>query len=376
MPFDTAQPVEGSACGGLIAHLSPTGRPPRAHRTRYAASTFSAPYLRPYRGPRCTCRCCRSGCRPARCWLRRLLLPRSMRLRPATRCPELCAGLAARRCVGCIASGARFYRSRGRRARVRRTLRRDLFRPCRAAWPAWFEVRSERRHSRSSADAQPSTHVIGSSPRSRCAPRCVHRFVHWLVNHQPQSRAVRVGPCADRGGRRSCCSAAKVPRVARKGRRALPTWLSEGGETRDRGAPPCRAFRPGGIAPAKSLRLGDGTYLRRRPQAVSRGVPSSTNAVIFIVFAAVGFLLWMGRPHVISATSRRDFGLLVYACAGGDLGRRHAARRSATFIAPRVRPNACQSLAPSRPAIVVSGRIPPLPKPFRAGRAVSESSFR
>src|SRR4029077_18461296 len=197
-----------------------------------------------------------------------------------------------------IASGARFYLVSWLGERVVGDLRRDLFGHVIRLGPAWFEVkRSGDVMSRISADAQLIEQVIGSSASValRNTLMCVGGVAMLVITNPKLALLVLavvplvVAPIILFGR--------KVRALSREAQARVADMVSEGGETLDA----VRTVQAFAQEPRAAERVGEaaerafGAPIRR----ISRRAIMTT-LVIFIVFAAVGFLLWMGGHDVIA----------------------------------------------------------------------------
>ncbi len=227
------------------------------------------------------------------------------------------ASLLAVALVLAIASGARFYLVSWLGERVVGDLRRDLFAHVIRLGPAWFEVkRSGDVMSRISADAQLIEQVIGSS--------------------------------AD--------------------------MVSEGGETLD-AVRTVQAFAQEDRAAMRFGEATERTFAAARRRIARRAI--MTTLVIFIVFAAVGFLLWMGGHDVISGRiSAGDLTAFVFyavlvATSGGAISETIGDLQRAAGAAERL-----AELGAEPPAIVEAVHPKLLPKPVQGSVRFEEVSFR
>ena len=273
-----------------------------------------------------------------------------------------------------IASGARFYLVSWLGERVVGDLRRDLFAHVVRLGPAWFEIkRSGDVMSRISADAQLIEQVIGSSASValRNTLMCVGGVAMLVITNPKLALFVLavvpfvVAPIILFGR--------KVRALSREAQARMADMVSEGGETLDA----VRTVQAFAQEDRAARRFGEATeraFDAARRRVARRAV--MTTLVIFIVFAAVGFLLWMGGHDVISGPHqrRRSLGLRVLRRAGGELGRRHqrdhrrpAARRGRGRAPGRARRRAGRSS--SRPPI-------PRPCPSRCRAACASRRSR
>ena len=234
------------------------------------------------------------------------------------------ASLLAVAFVLAIASGARFYLVSWLGERVVGNLRRDLFAHVVRLGPAWFEIkRSGDVMSRISSDAQLIEQVIGSSASValRNTLMCIGgiamlvitnpKLALWVLAVVP----VVVAPIIIFGRK----VRAPVARGAGAGRRH--------GVGRRRDAR--RGAHRAGLCPGRERRHA--LHPRRRRRAFEAAVARisrravMTTFVIFIVFSAVGFLLWMGGQDVISGRiSAGDLSAFIFyavlvASSGGAI---------------------------------------------------------
>jgi ATP-binding cassette, subfamily B, bacterial len=208
------------------------------------------------------------------------------------------ASLIAVAVVLAVASGARFYLVSWLGERVVGDLRRDLFAHVVRLGPAWFEIkRSGDVMSRISADAQLIEQVIGSSASVaiRNSLMCLGGVIMLVITNPKLAFLVLavvplvVAPIILFGR--------KVRRLSREAQARMADMVSEGGETLD-AVRTVQAFAQEGHA---SQRFGEATeqaFEAARRRVAQRAI--MTTMVIFIVFAAVGFLLWMGGHDVIA----------------------------------------------------------------------------
>lgn len=261
-----------------------------------------------------------------------------------------------------IASGARFYLVSWLGERVVGNLRKDLFDHVLRLGPAWFEVkRSGDVMSRISADAQLIEQVIGSSASValRNTLMCLGGIVMLVItNPKLALHTLAVVPLAVVPiivfGR-------KVRALSRDAQARIADMVSEGGETID-AVRTVQAFSQESRA---GLRFGEaterafGASIRRISQ---RAV--MTTCVIFIVFAAVGFLLWMGGQDVISGRitagdlSAFVFYAVLVATSGGAISETIGDLQRASGAAERL-----AELRAEQPVIVETADPKALPLP-------------
>ena len=285
------------------------------------------------------------------------------------------ASLIAVAVVLAIASGARFYLVSWLGERVVGDLRRDLFAHVVRLGPAWFEIkRSGDVMSRISADAQLIEQVIGSSASSalRNSLMCVGGVIMLVVTNPKLALLVLavvplvVAPIVLFGR--------KVRRLSREAQARMADMVSEGGETLDA----VRTVQAFAQEERATQRFGEATeraFVAARRRVAQRAV--MTTLVIFIVFAAVGFLLWMGGHDVLSGRiSAGDLTAFVFyavlvASSGGAISETIGDLQRAAGAAERL-----AELRAEPPAIVEAANPEPLPVPLRGGVSFASVSFR
>ena len=274
-----------------------------------------------------------------------------------------------------IASGARFYLVSWLGERVVGNLRRDLFAHVVRLGPAWFEIkRSGDVMSRISSDAQLIEQVIGSSASValRNALMCVGgiamlvitnpKLALWVLAVVP----VVVAPIIIFGR--------KVRALSREAQARVADMVSEGGETLDA----VRTVQAFTQEPQATRSFGEAAE-RAFAAAISRISRRAimTTLVIFIVFAAVGFLLRMGGHDVIAGRiSAGDLSAFVFyavlvASSGGAISETIGDLQRASGAAERL-----AELRDEQPVIVEAAHPTPLPQPVRGAVAFDEVSFR
>ena len=274
-----------------------------------------------------------------------------------------------------IASGARFYLVSWLGERVVGNLRRDLFAHVVRLGPAWFEIkRSGDVMSRISSDAQLIEQVIGSSASValRNALMCVGgiamlvitnpKLALWVLAVVP----VVVAPIIIFGR--------KVRALSREAQARVADMVSEGGETLDA----VRTVQAFTQEPRATRSFGEAAE-RAFAAAISRISRRAimTTLVIFIVFAAVGFLLRMGGHDVIAGRiSAGDLSAFVFyavlvASSGGAISETIGDLQRASGAAERL-----AELRDEQPVIVETAHPKPLPQPVRGAVAFDEVSFR
>ena len=285
------------------------------------------------------------------------------------------ASLLAVAVVLAIASGARFYLVSWLGERVVGDLRRDLFAHVVRLGPAWFEIkRSGDVMSRISADAQLIEQVVGSSASIalRNTLMCVGGIVMLIVtNPKLALLALAVVPLTVAPivlfGR-------KVRSLSREAQARMAEMASEGGETLD-AVRTVQAFAQEERASARFGAAAERAFVAARERIARRAV--MTTLVIFIVFAAVGFLLWMGGHDVLTGRiSAGDLTAFVFyavlvASSGGAISETIGDLQRASGAAERL-----SELKAEPPAIAEPAVAKPLPKPTQGSVAFSEVSFR
>jgi ATP-binding cassette subfamily B protein len=274
-----------------------------------------------------------------------------------------------------IASGSRFYLVSWLGERVVSNLRRDLFAHVVRLGPAWFEIkRSGDVMSRISSDAQLIEQVIGSSASValRNTLMCAGGIVMLVVTNPKLALLVLavvpvvVAPIIIFGR--------KVRALSREAQARVADMVSEGGETLDA----VRTVQAFAQEPQATRSFGEATE-RAFTAAISRISRRAimTTLVIFIVFAAVGFLLWMGGHDVISGRiSAGDLSAFVFyavlvATSGGAISETIGDLQRASGAAERL-----AELRDEQPVIVETAHPKPLPRPVRGAVAFDEVSFR
>lgn len=285
------------------------------------------------------------------------------------------ASLLAVAVVLAIASGARFYLVSWLGERVVGDLRRDLFAHVVRLGPAWFEVkRSGDVMSRISADAQLIEQVIGSSASValRNTLMCLGGVVMLVVTNPKLALwtlavvPLTVIPIIVFGR--------QVKVLSREAQARMGEMVSEGAETLD-GVRTVQAFAQEDRA---ALRFGEAT--ERSFVAATRRVSRRaimTTLVIFIVFSAVGFLLWMGGHDVLTGRiSAGDLSAFVFyavlvASSGGAISETIGDLQRASGAAERL-----AELRAEPPSIAEPANPKPLPRPVQGAVSFENVSFR
>jgi ATP-binding cassette subfamily B protein len=285
------------------------------------------------------------------------------------------ASLLAVAFVLAIASGARFYLVSWLGERVVGTLRRDLFAHVVRLGPAWFEIkRSGDVMSRISSDAQLIEQVIGSSASValRNTLMCIGgiamlvitnpKLALWVLAAVP----VVVAPIIIFGR--------KVRRLSREAQARVADMVSEGAETLD-AVRTVQAFAQEESAGVRFTRATEKAFEAAVARISRRAI--MTTFVIFIVFSAVGFLLWMGGQDVISGRiSAGDLSAFIFyavlvASSGGAISETIGDLQRASGAAERL-----AELREEQPVILETATPKALPKPTRGALAFEDVSFR
>ena len=285
------------------------------------------------------------------------------------------ASLLAVAVVLAIASGARFYLVSWLGERVVGDLRRDLFDHVVRLGPAWFEVkRSGDVMSRISADAQLIEQVIGSSASValRNTLMCIGGVVMLVVTNPKLALwtlavvPLTVVPIIVFGR--------QVKALSRESQARMGEMVSEGGETLDA----VRTVQAFAQEDRAAQRFGEAT--ERAFVAATRRVSRRaimTTLVIFIVFSAVGFLLWMGGHDVLTGRitagdlSAFVFYAVLVASSGGAISETIGDLQRASGAAERL-----AELRAEAPSIAEPTHPRPLPRPVKGAVSFEEVSFR
>ncbi len=285
------------------------------------------------------------------------------------------ASLLAVAVVLAIASGARFYLVSWLGERVVGDLRKDLFAHVVRLGPAWFEIKhSGDVMSRISADAQLIEQVIGSSASValRNTLMCVGGIAMLVItNPKLALLALAVVPLAVVPiiffGRR-------VRLLSRESQARMADMVAEGSETLD-AVRTVQAFAQEDRASARFGEAAERAFVAARRRIARRAV--MTTLVIFIVFAAVGFLLWMGGHDVLAGRiSAGDLTAFVFyavlvASSGGAISETIGDLQRASGAAERL-----AELRAEPPSIAEPTAPKPLPKPTQGAVVFSGASFR
>jgi ATP-binding cassette, subfamily B, bacterial len=345
---------------------------------RFSGLNFLGPYLRPYRGRVALALLSllvAAGTVLAFGACLRALIDRGFAQGRPDVLNYALASLLAVAVVLAIASGARFYLVSWLGERVVGDLRRDLFAHVIRLGPAWFEIkRSGDVMSRISADAQLLEQVIGSSASValRNMLMCVGGVAMLVITNPKLALFVLavvpfvVAPIILFGRR--------VRALSREAQARMADMVSEGGETLD-AVRTVQAFAQEDRAAQRFGEAMERAFDAARRRVARRAV--MTTLVIFIVFAAVGFLLWMGGHDVISGRiSAGDLSAFVFyavlvASSGGAISETIGDLQRAAGAAERL------AELGAEPAVIVETANPKtLPKPVQGSVRFEEVSFR
>ena len=345
---------------------------------RFSGLTMLGPYLRPYRGRVALALLSllvAAGTVLAFGACLRALIDRGFAQGRPDVLNYALASLLAVAAVLAIASGARFYLVSWLGERVVGDLRRDLFAHVIRLGPAWFEIkRSGDVMSRISADAQLIEQVIGSSASValRNTLMCIGGVAMLVITNPKLALLVLavvplvVAPIILFGR--------KVRALSREAQARMADMVSEGGETLDA----VRTVQAFAQEDRAARRFGEATeraFAAARDRVARRAI--MTTLVIFIVFAAVGFLLWIGGHDVISGRiSAGDLSAFVFyavlvASSGGAISETIGDLQRAAGAAERL-----AELGAEPPVIVEAANPKPLPKPVQGSVRFEEVSFR
>jgi ATP-binding cassette subfamily B protein len=284
------------------------------------------------------------------------------------------ASLLAVAFVLAIASGARFYLVSWLGERVVGSLRRDLFAHVVRLGPAWFEIkRSGDVMSRISSDAQLIEQVIGSSASValRNTLMCIGGIAMLVITNPKLALGVLaavpvvVAPIIIFGR--------KVRRLSREAQARVADMVSEGAETLD-AVRTVQAFAQEESAGVRFTRATEKAFEAAVARISRRAI--MTTFVIFIVFSAVGFLLWMGGQDVISGRiSAGDLSAFIFyavlvASSGGAISETIGDLQRASGAAERL-----AELREEQPVILETANPKSLPRPTRGALAFEDLSF-
>lgn len=274
-----------------------------------------------------------------------------------------------------IASGTRFYLVSWLGERVVGDLRRDLFAHVVRLGPAWFEIkRSGDVMSRISSDAQLIEQVIGSSASValRNTLMCIGGIAMLVVTNPKLALWVMalvpivVAPIIIFGRR--------VRKLSREAQARVADLVSEGGETLD-AVRTVQAFAQEERAGRRFAQTTERAFDAAIARTGQRGL--MTTLVIFIVFAAVGFLLWMGGQDVIAGEitagdlSAFVFYAVLVATSGGAISETIGDLQRASGAAERL-----AELREEQPVILEPAQPKDLPKPGQGAVEFENVSFR
>jgi ATP-binding cassette subfamily B protein len=284
------------------------------------------------------------------------------------------ASLLAVAVVLAIASGARFYLVSWLGERVVGSLRRDLFAHVVRLGPAWFEIkRSGDVMSRISSDAQLIEQVIGSSASValRNTLMCIGGIAMLVITNPKLALWVLavvpivVAPIVIFGR--------KVRRLSRDAQARVADMVSEGGETLD-AVRTVQAFAQEESAAARFTRATEKAFDAAVARISRRAI--MTTFVIFIVFAAVGFLLWMGGQDVIQGRiSAGDLSAFIFyavlvASSGGAISETIGDLQRASGAAERL-----AELRDEQPIILEPTQPKALPRPLQGALSFEDITF-
>jgi ATP-binding cassette subfamily B protein len=285
------------------------------------------------------------------------------------------ASLLAASALLAIASGARFYLVSWLGERVVGDLRRTVFAHVIRLGPAWFEVkRSGDVMSRISADAQLIEQVIGSSASValRNTLMCIGGVAMLVITNPKLALLVllivplTVAPIIVFGRR--------VRALSRDAQARVADMVAQGGETLDA----VRTVQAFAQEPRASASFAEAT--ERAFQAARRRIArraAMTTLVIFIIFSAVGFLLWMGGHDVITGRitagdlSAFVFYAVLVASSGGAMSETIGDLQRAAGAAERL-----SELLTEVPSIAEPVTPKPLPQPPKGVVSFEDVSFR
>jgi ATP-binding cassette subfamily B protein len=274
-----------------------------------------------------------------------------------------------------LASGARFYLVSWLGERVVGDLRRDLFAHVVRLGPAWFEVkRSGDVMSRIAADAQLLEQVIGTSVSVvvRNTLMCVGGIAMLVVTNPKLAVTVLivvplvVAPIILIGR--------KVRALSRESQARVADMVAEGAETLD-AVRTVQAFAQEERASSDFGRATERAFTAARRRISRRAL--MTTVVIFIVFSAVGFLLWMGGHDVIAGRiSAGDLSAFIFyavlvASSGGAISENIGDLQRAAGAAERL-----AELLAERPTIAEPAQPKALPQPATGALAFKDVTFR
>src|SRR5471032_2545596 len=285
------------------------------------------------------------------------------------------ASLLAASALLAIASGTRFYLVSWLGERVIGDLRKTVFAHVIRLGPAWFEVkRSGDVMSRISADAQLIEQVIGSSASVvlRNTLMCIGGIAMLVITSPKLALLVLavvplvVAPIVIFGR--------KVRALSRESQARIADMVSDGAETLDA----VRTVQAFAQEDSASQRFGVATE-KAFAAAIRRITRRAimTTLVIFIVFAAVGFLLWMGGHDVLTGRiSAGDLSAFIFyavlvASSGGAISETIGDLQRASGAAERL-----AELKAEPPVIVETVTPKSLPRPVKGTVSFDKVSFR
>jgi ATP-binding cassette, subfamily B, bacterial len=345
---------------------------------RFAGLGFLGPYLRPYRGRVALALLSlvvAAGTVLAFGACLRALIDRGFAQGRPDVLNYALASLLVVALVLAIASGSRFYLVSWLGERVVGNLRKDLFAHVLRLGPAWFEIkRSGDVMSRISADAQLIEQVIGSSASValRNTLMCVGGIVMLVITNPKLALfTLAVVPFAVAPivifGR-------KVRALSREAQARIADLVAEGAETLD-AVRTVQAFAQEDRASERFSETTERAFVAALRRISRRAI--MTTLVIFIVFAAVGFLLWMGGQDVIAGhISAGDLSAFVFyavlvASSGGAMSETVGDLQRASGAAERL-----AELRAEQPVIAEPAQPGKLPRPVQGTVAFDQVSFR
>ena len=274
-----------------------------------------------------------------------------------------------------VASGSRFYLVSWLGERVVGDLRRDLFAHILRLGPAWFEIKhSGDVMSRISADAQLIEQVVGSSASValRNILMCVGGLVMLVVTNPKLALLVLV--VAPLAVVPIILFGRKVRVLSRETQARMAEMVAQGAEALDA----VRTVQAFAQEERVAERFGEATeqaFMAACRRISRRAV--MTTLVIFIVFAAVGFLLWIGGQDVLSGhISAGDLSAFVFyavlvASSGGAISETIGDLQRAAGAAERLAELRAEPLT-----ILEADRPKALPKPAQGSVRFERVGFR
>ena len=369
--------VDTSVTSGSVSGSIPESKP-ETKRPSFGALRLLWPYLRPHRG-RVTLALLSllvaAGTVLAFGACLRALIDRGFAQGRPDILDYALASLLAVAVVLAVASGARYYLVSWLGERVVGDLRKDVFAHVVRLGPAWFEIkRSGDVMSRISADAQLIEQVIGSSVSValRNTLMCIGGIAMLVITNPKLALYVLavvplvVAPIILFGR--------KVRLLSREAQARVADMVAEGGETLD-AVRTVQAFAQEERAAATFGAATERAFQAARQRIGRRAV--MTTVVIFIVFSAVGFLLWMGGHDVIAGRiSAGDLSAFIFyavlvASSGGAISETIGDLQRASGASERL-----AELMAEKPTITELVAPVALPRPVTGAVRFSDVSFR